>query len=229
MTDTKPTMMLLTNVNEVAIPTCATRLAEVPSVSHLRVFEEAPSDTTIRYTFTSVRQAMYASRFNLSVKDMRVVCNSIDHRLLMLVQTIPRDDIVSPLLIAVQLFMALIVRETEMRCVMVESIVPRLKASLEPFMTCATLPKQEYWCGLTWCLWIGVVTTIPHTEKWEWFYQRLTYLVQKVGILDCVQFKTVMQRFLWDDFRCETAFKNHGPTFLWQARQEATAHETGAR
>lgn len=226
MTDTKPKMMLLTNIDDVAIPECATRLAELPSVAHLRVFEESPCDTTIRNTFTSVRQAMYATKFNLSCDNLRIVCNSVDHSLAMLMQNIPRESASYPLLLAVQLFMALVVRETELRCVLVSTLVPRLLENLKPRMTCGALPKQEMWCGLTWCLWIGVVTTVPHSEEWEWFYQRLVYLTPKVGILDQMQFKTVMQRFLWDDFRCETALQQHGPSFLWQTNQQPVINET---
>lgn len=226
MTDTKPTIMNLTSNDDVPLSDCVRRQAKQPSVCHLRIFEEAPWDTTVRYTIVQAREALYAIKAKVPNNDMRILSNNLDHRLLTLLHSVPRSSQIYPILLAMQVFGILVIRETELLCAVVETLIPRLIHSLESRLTCQTMPTQEYWCGLAWCLWIGTVSTVPHSENWEWFYQHLSQLIPRIGIVDCVQLKVAMQQFLWDDVRCETTLREYGSALVLQKGNEPTASES---
>lgn len=224
MENRKPTLMLLTNTEDVPIPDDIRQRAASPSVCHMRAFEDTIYDFTLRWTVNDARVALHALQGGMGTLHMRILSNGLDQRLLMLLQTVPATSKAYPLLLAVQVFAYLVIRVTEVRCIVVERLVERLMDAVRPLLNCTTIPDDEHKCGIIWCYWVGLVATVPHSENWEWFNQRLQFLVPKAGIVDAAQFKTVMQRMLWDDVRCERALADHGALFLWKTSHQQIAN-----
>lgn len=212
-TNSKPTMPLLVDTDSSFLPASVLRDAETPSLSHLRVFEETPHDTKIRFAIAAVRQGYYASRSEAPVSDMRIACNVADHGLTTLVQDVPRTSLAHPLLIAAQIFSILVCRSTDVACPLVGSLRPRLVQSLQERMG-RMLENREYWSGLTWCLWMGLVSTAPRSRESQYFSRQLAELIPKLRFGDSEQFKLVMQRFLWDDVRCDMTLQRYKTTFF---------------
>lgn len=220
MTGKKPTVPLLTLTGSFPFPAQVLEDAGQPSVSHLRFFEETRDDTLIRFTFTCVRQAFYSSRSkDIGARDMRVICNSADHQLATLVQDIDRTSPALPLLITAQIFMSIFVRSGEVNCVLPKAISERLRQCFQLRME-RMLRISEHWYGLTWCMWIGLVASPRGSDLWVYFHENMLFLTRKIQFPDAAHFKTVMQRFLWDDYRCDAALKAYESTFFGQENQE---------
>lgn len=197
--------------DSVSLPASILAAAEQPSLSHLRVFETFPEDTTMRYTFSILRQALYAARSDqVPSQDLRILFNSVDYRIANLVCSSKESPAQHMLLATAQLFIAYNIRDVHIDCLVPGILISRLVGYLRDRLE-AILHLKAYWCGILWCLFTCLASTSPGSEQWRFFRNALSQVIQTAEITEPEQLKVIVQRFLWDDDRSELAFQEYQP------------------
>ncbi|KAI9171612.1 hypothetical protein HJFPF1_01098 [Paramyrothecium foliicola] len=194
----RPLLPLIYPLESISLPPKVLLLAAEPSLSHLRVFESTQDDSSVRYSFSLLRQAYYGLKAGaLPVQDLRVLINGTDYHL---AHVLAGDNLTAhgrALLTAAQHFMYHVIRETDPECHIPALLLQRLFKQLIPLVD-QIKSVPEMWQGLFWCFSIGAAVSPTSGDVCTFFSTNLWNMIRVMTIQDLSGFEEVVKRFLWD-------------------------------
>jgi hypothetical protein len=163
------------------------------------MFESSQDDSSIRYTFSVLRQALYGLKLStLSVHDLRVLINGADYQIAHVLASNHLTPQGRALLLAAQVVMHHVVRETHLECNLPVLLVQRLLDHLQPIQD-QLVSTPDFWHGLIWCSSIGAVTTPMPGNNWDFYSTLLLSVVEKANIREVIDYEVILNRFIWDE------------------------------
>lgn len=211
---TRPTFPLIRDWDSVSLPTCILTAAEQPSLSHLEAYEATPADTTIRYTFSLLRQALHAVRSGqVSTQNLRILFNSVDFRIANLLCFSGTAPVRHMLLATAQLFLACNIRDTHIECLIPGILGRRLMRYLQGRVE-KILRQEAYWCGTLWSLFSCFISSPSNSEQRSFFRDALSMTIETMGLTEATQLRAIARQFMWDDERSERALQANMPIFF---------------
>lgn len=162
----------------------------------------------IRFTFSTLRQAYYASRSSeVPSHQVRIILNGLDHRIAGLLPDLDPNSVQRVLLLTAQIFIIYIIRDTHVLCALPLILTAKLMRLFQNYIDNLLL-CQDHWFGVLWCLFIGFTSTPRLSIEWEYFRATLETTLEKMGLRQPEQIKFILQKFLWDNERCDAAFQD---------------------
>jgi hypothetical protein len=210
----KPLLPIIMPLDSIVLPLSVLTAAERPNVLHLKGFERNDDDATVRFSFSLVRQATFASRHaEVSGDDFRILINATDH---FLASTAAGDD-VSDLgrifVTAAHVVYYAVVREVPLKALVPRHIVRRLRTQLDAYLD--VLRKDPtFQLGLIWVLLIGSAATYETGEDFEFFSSNLLMMLLCVNVHNPVELETIARRFILNEKFPGAFLRQYGSSFF---------------
>ncbi|KAF4979006.1 hypothetical protein FZEAL_4681 [Fusarium zealandicum] len=196
---TAPLLPIILTMDSVSLPLDILVAAQTPSLGHLAVFETSLDATTIRDSFSLVRQAQYSLKSrDVPIQDFRVVINVVDHHLQTTLGGGSLSDHGRILLTAAHAIFYLTVRELHPTHRLPRTILRRLRQQLEG-RTTLLYTWPEFQQGLLWCLVVGAAAAYESGEDWDFFSANISMVLELSDIRDISQLKDMLSGFIWHD------------------------------
>ena len=203
-------------LDSITLPFSVLAAAEQPSLSHLKVFEKDPDNTTVKSCFSLARQGQHSVRNKeVSRHDFGIMINAIDH---FLADALGGDNISNlgqVLLTAAHLAYYTIVRGVPPGGLLPRIMAQRLRKQLDTVIPILS-SCPEFQNGLIWCLLIGSATAYETGEDWDVFSTNLSAAVKTANIRGPLELETISKDFIWHQQFPGVFLEKHGPTLFSQ-------------
>ncbi|KAK7430842.1 hypothetical protein QQZ08_002631 [Neonectria magnoliae] len=191
----RPLIPIIMPLDSITLPLSVLDAAEQPSLSHLKVFEKEPENSTVRSCFSLVRQGQYSVRNKeVSRHDFGIMINAIDH---FLADTLGGDNISSLgqiLLTAAHIAYYTIVRGVPLTGLLPRIMAQRLRKQLDTGIPILSCPEFQH--GLIWSPLIGSAAAYETGEDWDVFSANLSAAVQARSICGDLELEAISRRFI---------------------------------
>ena len=200
----RPILPFVYPFDSIDVPPPILAISEQPSLTHLKRFESNSYDSSIRFTFSLIRQAHYSMlRQAISIQKLRHFINGTEHQLSNTLADYADNAAAKVVLQAASLFLICCVRRFDGECGMPTLWRKRICESFSyPHDLDRIMNMMECQDGLysvMWCLVITAATqysdeiiTLINGDK----IMKLSKIldVQSIG-----EVKMICQKFLWDE------------------------------
>lgn len=201
-------------LDSIALPLSVLTAAEQPSVLHLKSFEKNDDDATVRFSFSLVRQAVFAADHpEVPGDDFRVLINATDHFLSATAAGTEVSDLGRVFVSAAHIVYYAVVRQVPLKALVPRCIVKRLRTQLEAYLDSLS---RDPTCqlGLLWVLLVGAAATYETGEDFDFFSSNLLMMLLRLNVRDPVELETIARRFMLPPKFPGGFLRRYGPAFF---------------